>query len=296
MSSFGYRKAELERKRKEQLRLAQLRARARGLVVSCQGAIRAVSDPAVQQLAAKGLANIQQRLTQISGQIDAAPEQALKALQETQHHLNTIVTKAQCAARKWSKQQTEAKAQLEAIRQTLAAEKRSSDGASQGMLSQAEQIVAQAVSLYGEGSYGQIASLCHQAKQMIQQAVQKSFDESVRREVVKGLLSTLANLGFAVDGPQLQRKENGPGVVTLSGRMPSGKLARFEVNLDGQMHFDFDGYEGRACGKELEKIDTALQEQFAVKLTGSQVTWKNPDKIAKGARSLPSGHRGRITG
>jgi len=296
MSSFGYRKAELERKRKEQLRLAQLRARARNLVVSCQDAIRAVSDPAVQQLAAKGLAKVQRTLKQVSRQIDASPEQALKTLRETQRHLNTVITQAQCAARKWSEQQAEAKAQLEAIRQSLAAEKQSSDNVSQERLNQAEQIVAQAVSFYDEGRYGQIASLCRQAEEMIQQAVQKSFDESVRREVVKGLLSTLTNMGFAVDGPQLQREGNGPGVVTLSGRMPSGKLARFEVNLDGQMHFDFDGYEGRACGKELEKIDSALQEQFAVKLTGSQITWKNPDKIAKGARNLPSSHQGRITG
>lgn len=62
--------------------------------------------------------------------------------------------------------------------------------------------------------------------------------------------------------------------------MPSGKMAKFEVYLDGRMYFDFDGYEGRACAKDLEKIDKTLQEQFSVKLTGSQITWKNPDKIA----------------
>lgn len=112
----------------------------------------------------------------------------------------------------------------------------------------------------------------------------------MRREVVRGLLGTLTSMGFVIDGPQLRQEDKTAGVVTLSGRMPSGKMARFEVHLDGRMQFDFDGYEGRACAKDLEKIHTTLQEQFAVKLTGSQITWKNPDRIAKGARDLPSGH------
>jgi hypothetical protein len=267
MSSLGFRQAELERQRREELRLEQTRGRARGLAASCQETIRAVTDPAVQQLAAKDLRQIQQTLTEISMQITSAPDAALKTALKTQKHLNKVVAQAESAAQKWSKQQAEARAQLEAI---------------------------QAQSLYQQGRYEQIGSLCRQAEQSIQKAGKESFDESVRKEVVKGLLGTLMSMGFVIEGPQLNQDGDKAGVVTLSGRMPSGKMARFEVNLDGRMQFDFEGYEGRACAKDLEKINATLQEQFAVKLTGSQIIWKNPDKIAKGARDLPSGSRNTI--
>jgi hypothetical protein len=294
MSSLGYVLAELERQRKEQLRLEQTRTRARGLVASCHETIRAVTDPAIQQLAAEDLRQIQQTLTQVSAKIATAPDKALKTVGKIQKHLNKVLAKAQSAALKWSKQQAEAKALLEAIQQNLKAEKESANKAGQEALTRAEQTIAQATALYHQGRYGPIASLCRQAEQSIQQAGQASFDESVRCEVVRSLFTTLTGMGFVVEGPQLRPDDNGAGVVTLSGRMPSGKLARFEVNLDGQTQFDFDGYEGRACAKDLEKINATLQEQFAVKLTGPQITWKNPDKIAKGARDLPAGNRNTI--
>ncbi len=294
MSSIGYRQAELERQRKEQLRLEQLQNRARGLATSCQETIRTVSDPAVQQLVAQDLRQIQQKLSQDSGQISSAPEKALKALQKTQKQLNSVLAKAERAARKWSKQQAQAKAQLEAIQQSIRAEKESANNAGQAAISEAEQTIAQARSLYQQGRYDQIASLCRKAEQSIEKAGEESFDESVRREVVRGLLGTLTSMGFVIDGPQLHQKQGQAGVVKLSGRMPSGKMATFEVNLDGRMQFDFDGYEGRACVKDLEKIDATLQKQFAVKLAGSQITWKNPDKIARGARNMPAGNRNTI--
>jgi len=294
MSSLGYRQAELERQRQEQLRLEQLRRRANGLAASCRETIRAVNDPAVQQFAAKDLRQIQQTLVQASQQIASAPEQAIKMLERTQNDLNAVLAKAERAAHKWSKQQAEARARLEAIQQNLKAEKESANAAGQEALAQAEQTVAQARALYSQGQYEQIGSLCRQAEQSIQKAGKESFDESVRKEVVKGLLGTLTSMGFVIDGPQLNQEGGRAGVVTLSGRMPSGKMARFEVNLDGRMQFDFDGYEGRACAKDLEKINTTLQQQFAVKLTGSQITWKNPDKIAKGARNMPSGTKNTI--
>lgn len=288
MSSNGYARARLERQRKEQLRLQQLRQRARGLLSSCESTIRAVNEPAIQQLVAKDLLQIRTTLTQVSQKIESAPEQANKDLKKTQKHLNSVIAKAETTVKKWSKQQAQAKAKLEALQQILQAEKQSANKGGQETLVKAEQQITQAVSLYRQGQYEGMSSLCKQAGDLIEKSGQESFDESVRKEVVKGLLTTLTNMGFAVEPPRLQGKDNTAGVVTLSGRMPSGKKAKFEVNLDGRMNFDFDGYEGRACGKDLEKINHTLQEQFAVKLSGSQITWKNPDKIAKGARNMPS--------
>ena len=49
-------------------------------------------------------------------------------------------------------------------------------------------------------------------------------------------------------------------------------MAAFNVHLDGRMDFDFDGYEGRACAKELEKIDQILNEQFSIQLSEINIT------------------------
>ena len=119
MSSTGYRRAELERQRKEQLRLQQLRQRATGLLASCQETIRAVTDPAVQQLVAKDLQKIQKTLAQTSSQISSAPEQANKQLKKTQKHLNKVITNAKTAVKKWSKKQARARAELEAVQQQV---------------------------------------------------------------------------------------------------------------------------------------------------------------------------------
>jgi len=294
MSSIGYRQAELEKQRKKKLRLQQLRSRAQGLLVSCGNTIRAVNDPAIQQIVAQDLREIQKTLTQVPQQIDSTPQQANRILKKIQKRLNSVIAKAETTVKNWSKQQAQAKAKLEAVQQTLEAEKQSAGEGGQEALAKAEQRIAQATSLYSEGHYKEMASLCEQVNDLIDQAGQESFDESVRREVVKGLLTTLTNMGFAVEPPRLQGKDSRPGVVILSGHMPSGKKAKFEVDLDGRMNFDFDGYEGRACVKDLEKINHTLQEQFAVKLSGSQITWKNPDKIAKGSRNMPSSGRNRI--
>jgi hypothetical protein len=41
----------------------------------------------------------------------------------------------------------------------------------------------------------------------------------------------------------------------------------------------------------VEQIEQALKEHFGIKLGPPQVTWKNPDRISKGAHNLPTGTR-----
>ena len=180
---------------------------------------------------------------------------------------------------------------LESVRQNLEAEKELANEAGKEVLTMAQKEIDKAFGLYKQGNYTEIAGLCDNAAKLIEGAQQKTFDESVRREVVSGLLSTLMNMGFVVDAPRLEGDDPATGVVKLVGKMPSGRRAAFQVNLDGRMDFDFDGYEGRACAKDMEVIGKTLQEQFSVKLGDAQVTWKNPDKIAKGAINVPSGNR-----
>ena len=291
MSMNGYRRAQLELERRRQLRLQQLQEQGRSLLASCQAAIRAVTNPAVQQLIAGDLRDIQNSLNQVSGQIASAPQQAKRTISKIKSRLNKVIAGAEASTHKWAKQQAQAKATIESARQSLQAQKESANEAAEETLTMAQSKIDQALQLYKQGSYKEVDGLCQKATELSEEAGQKSFDESVRREVVGGLLSTLMNMGFVVDPPQLEGDDPATGVVKLVGKMPSGRRASFQVNLDGRMDFDFDGYEGRACAKEMDLIDRTLQEQFSVNLGEAQVTWKNPDKIAKGALNEPAGNR-----
>ena len=45
----------------------------------------------------------------------------------------------------------------------------------------------------------------------------------------------------------------------MVGRLPSGRTASFEIFLDGLVRYNFDGYEGRVCGKDEEAIRQGLE-------------------------------------
>ena len=49
--------------------------------------------------------------------------------------------------------------------------------------------------------------------------------------MVRGLLDTLEGMGFEVEGPDIQESDKRGGTVTLVGKLPSGRLARFEKKL-----------------------------------------------------------------
>lgn len=133
-------------------------------------------------------------------------------------------------------------------------------------------------------------SACNAAETQLARVSRAELDETVRREVVRALLATLQEQGFVVEEPRQAGDGGAAGPVTLIGRLPSGRMARFEIQLDGQMTFDMNGYEGRSCAKDRDKITTMLKNKFQVVLSPRQFTWKNPDQIAKGARDLPAGN------
>ena len=295
MSAIGTRRAELDRQRLELLRLQRVRTQARAVVTACNAAIHAVTDPAVQQLAAAELRALKQELNAKERETTTSPDVALRGLGHIQKRLHATIARAEAAARKWSQQRTKSEAQLSESRAKLDAAKQSATESGAQAMAQAQKQLTEATASHQAGRYAEAEQRCREVEKLLQQADQASFDESVRREVVRGLLDTLEGMGFDVEGPEVQESSKQGGTVTLVGQLPSGRLARFEVQLDGQMLFDLDGYEGRSCGAELERIEHTLHQRFGVKLSPPQITWKNPDRISKGARRQPSG-RGRCAG
>ena len=293
MSLNGWYQAELERQRREQIRLDMVRGQCQSLVASCQAAVTAVREPAVQQLAAKDLQRIQQKLQEVARQMGANPDQDHKQIKAVQKELHKAVGQAEAAAHKWNKQQAECRAQLGQAVQTVQGWDRNGGKANAALLEKAEKACAKATDLAQRGKYQDAIAVCNEVQDLSEQAASAVLDETVRREVVRGLLATLQGMGFVVDGPQIDRTAGEGGVVTLRGELPSGRMARFDVSIDGQTRFDLEGYEGRSCGKQLEQITETLRKQFFVKAGPPQITWKNPDKISKGARPVPATDRNR---
>jgi hypothetical protein len=284
MSMKGARALELERERREALRLEQVRGECRALVAVCEETVAGVRDVAVQQYAAAELGRLTGELRAASGRLQEAPDATLEQLQRLQHALTTALAAAEARARAWTEQQTQARARAHAlagrIEAVVASQKESADlGASE-----ARQWVQRAQEHSSHGAGADALQCLDRAEQALAAARAAGFEERVRRELVRGLLKTLRDMGFSTVGPQLT--EN---LVVLEGRLPSGRQARFEVRLDGRMTFDLDGYEGRACAQDMEKVETAMRDRFGVKMGPPQVEWKNPDRLSQGALNLPGG-------
>jgi len=275
MSMTGKQRLELERKRKEALRLEQVRQECRGLVKACEEMVRNVRDVAVQQFAATSLQQSSSRLKTLKGEIEKDPDHSWLVLKDICNSIQGAIVTAESEAKNWSAQQAEAIAKARTT-QTIASSSETTNS------EEAIRLSREACKLAEEGEIESAGEKAESALSASTQASQSAHDETVRKEVVKGLLATLKNMGFVVVGPKISK-----GIVTLEGRLASGKKARFEISLDGEMEFDLDGYEGRSCAKEMEKVEQVLRDQYGVKMGPSQVVWKNPDRIGSSAQDLP---------
>lgn len=289
MSSIGYRNIQLEIQRREELRLENFRKKTSSLLDSCRNQISSIKDPAVQQLVSSDLKKTLQEIKKVSETVKSRPDKALKQAKGIQSNLQKSLKRANQKASKLTKEQSEAKSELDIAQQCLEAEKQTANQASRAAIEDARLQINEAKQDYAAGRFEQALIHCREVHTVLEDADRKAFDETVRRETVKSLITTLGNMGFITENPVLVENDMPQNSkVRLTGTLPSGKKAAFLITLDGKMEFDFDGYQSRACAKEMEKIESTLAEQFSIKLGPAQVTWKNPDRISKGALNLPS--------
>jgi hypothetical protein len=281
MSVSGKRRLELERARMEALRLEHVREECAALLEFCDKAVRDVRDIAVQQLVASDLRASVESLNDLRGRVAQAPDATRTELLTVASHIQSAIVRADAKARDWTAAHASALVEARQVQAIAAAA-----GASHG--TEAARMGREAADEALRGNIEAATRLTEAARKAAEQDSAATLDERVRREVVKGLLQTLKNMGFVTVGPQVSA-----GVVVLEGRLASGRRARFDVSLDGQMAFDLDGYEGRSCADDLDKVETTLRDQFGVKLGPPQVVWKNPDRISQGARDLPTGGQTR---
>ncbi|MDD5459633.1 MAG: hypothetical protein PHF37_09610 [Phycisphaerae bacterium] len=277
--------------RVDHIQLEQLKKEANSSLGDATGMLRHIHNPIIQQLIGPKIRQLQPQIKKISELIDTDPSKANYLSKDLQHQIKKMLDTAQKEFQKEAKIKAAANIKLEQVGQQLEASMEEASQIPDEQLRQIRKLIDTAAEHYQQGQFKQVDQFCQQASNLLKQASQKSFDETIRKEVVQGLLTTLAQMGFVVQPPFLDGDQQENRTVRLSGRLPSGKMASFNVHLDGRMDFDLEGYQGKACAKELEKIDEILNQRFFIKLSENKITWKNPDKIAKTAMQLPTGNR-----
>ena len=103
--------------------------------------------------------------------------------------------------------------------------------------------------------------------------------ERVRQKSMKLIMKAITERGFIVDKKNIKinRETN---EVTMVALKASGERATFKIFLDGKFIYDFRGYEGQACQKDIEPFMTALEDVYGIHVTARQEIWSNPDKIS----------------
>lgn len=110
-------------------------------------------------------------------------------------------------------------------------------------------------------------------------ATQEIVGEKVRQKSIKIIMQAIQQRGFIVDKKNIRIKRDTNEVVMVALKA-SGEKAEFRVFLDGKFIYDFHGYEGQACQKDIEPFMHDLEEVYGVHITKQQEIWSNPDKIS----------------
>lgn len=108
---------------------------------------------------------------------------------------------------------------------------------------------------------------------------QAKTDEKVRQETLKIIIKTLRGRGFVIDTKNNLKIDRESNIVKLVALKASGQKAEFEIHLNGKFMYDFDGYEGQACKKDIEPFMEDLKNIYDIEILHEEVIRENPDKI-----------------
>lgn len=114
-------------------------------------------------------------------------------------------------------------------------------------------------------------------------------DEKLRRETLRATIETLKRNGFVFpSGPKLQAD----GFVRLNARRPGGEACTFLVSVDGAMRYEFAGYRGMSCKKDIDAVFGRLRDVYGVKFSDERVLRQNPDEIGREAKPMDGNMKG----
>jgi len=305
MSSRGMTQAQLEARRRE-LERQQEESR-RNKVKQQVSALAQAVERKQQQLAESGTgAWVQEEISEIMAVVNRAKKTPASGDIDTMFEQLNIQQAKITSLGKTSNQRQDAlqrerwMAESSVIGLKLELETRLEDLEHKDSMEEVELLLRKTEDLSNTVQKGQIIGLQEQVAQLRQSALQvheqdmkQSVDETLRKEIITALMKTMRDLGFAVGKPTIDQETGG---VVMIGTLPSNRSIRFEVDLNGQMEFDMNGFMERKCADHLDEVLGVLEENFSIMTGPVQHNWKNPDKISKGSKGFPSGGNTRTMG
>ena len=112
-----------------------------------------------------------------------------------------------------------------------------------------------------------------------QAATQEIVGEKIRQKTLKVIIEAIKKRGFIVDKKNIKIQRDTNEVVAV-GLKASGETAKFRVFTDGKFIYDFHGYEGQACLKDIDPFMHDLEDVYGIKVVSRTEIWSNPDKIS----------------
>ena len=305
MSSRGMTQAQLEARRRE-LERQQEETRRRKVKQQTTALAKAI-ERTQRTLAASGTAAwVQEEIREIMAAVNKAKDTpatgnidaAFNELNVQQAKLSSLSETS--SQRQDALQREQWMAESAVIGLKLELEARLEDIEHKEMKKEVETLIRKTEDLSSTAQKGQITGLQQEVAQMRQSALEiheqdmkQSVDEKLRREIITALMKTMRDLGFAVGKPTIDKETGG---VVMIGTLPSNRSIRFEVDLNGQMEFDMNGFLERKCADHLDEVLGILETNFSITTGPIQHNWKNPDKISKGSKGFPSGGNTRTMG
>lgn len=116
-------------------------------------------------------------------------------------------------------------------------------------------------------------------EQVQAEATAELVEEQVRKKSLSIIKKAITSRGFIVDKKNIWI-DTEKNEVTMVALKPSGEKATFKVYLDGRFIYDFHGYEGQACQKDIEPFMNDLEEVYGIHVTAQKEIWSNPDKLS----------------
>lgn len=115
--------------------------------------------------------------------------------------------------------------------------------------------------------------------EMQSEATSELVEEQVRKKSLSIIKKAITARGFIIDKKNI-RLDSKTNEVTMVALKASGEKATFRVFLDGRFIYDFRGYEGQACQKDIEPFMSDLEEVYGIHVKAKTEIWSNPDKIS----------------
>ena len=281
MSGNGRLRALLEARRREELRKNRVRNQCTNLLNILEKKLHQYESNAnTSHFILDKALEIRNQWEKAQQLLQINPDEALLIVQESVEEVNKAITTAIASEKEWTSERQTAEHLLRTTIDNL----ETLPIKTTKLLEKHQILVQRLKTMQTTASTAElIQKEIDEIKTQVNMLLKEDEETEVRKEIVKSILSALKKQGFIVSTPKL--KQN---VVHVTGKMPSGKMALFQIYDDITIKFDLEGYAGTACKQELDAVLEKINTEGNVETTIEQFVWHNPDKIRKGSKEFPT--------